>query len=47
MLGQKSPVVKDTLDSVIARLNRLCSEDKDNDTLCDESEHERRENLLV
>jgi hypothetical protein len=36
-LEQKSPAAKNKLDSVMARLDRLCSGD-DND---DESEHER------
>jgi len=45
-LEQKSPVVRDKLDSAMARLDRLCSEDEDNDALCDESQHERREKLL-
>ena len=43
---QKSPVVRDKLDSVMARLDRLCSDDVDNDARYDESQHERREKLL-
>ena len=45
-LEQKSPVVKNKLDSVMARLDRLYSEDEDDDALCDKSQHERREKLL-
>ena len=45
-LEQKSPVVKDKLGSVMARLDRLYSEDEDDDALCDQSQHERREKLL-
>ena len=39
-------MVKDRLDSVIARLDRLCSEDEDDDAVCDESEQERRAKLF-
>ena len=45
-LEQKFPVVKDRLDSVMARLDRLCSEDEDDDAVCDESEQERRAKLF-
>ncbi|KAF9647405.1 hypothetical protein BDM02DRAFT_3117104 [Thelephora ganbajun] len=44
-LGQKSPAVKNKLDSVMERLDRLCSEE-DNDGPWDENEHERREKLF-
>jgi len=39
-------MVKNKLDSVMARLDRLCSEGENDDGLCDKSEHERREKLL-
>ena len=39
-------MVKDKLDSVMARLDRLCSEDDGKDALRDESEHERRARLF-
>ena len=38
--GQRSPPVKDKLDSVMERLERLCSEESDN-VLQDDSKHER------
>ena len=38
--------MKNKLDSVIARLDRLCSEEEDGDILCDENEHERRTKLF-
>ena len=44
-LGQEFPVVKNKLDSVMDRLDRLCSED-DDDGLCDENEHMLREGLF-
>ena len=40
-LQQKSLAVKNKLDSAMARLDRLCSEEDDDDKLCDENEHER------
>ena len=46
---QKSPAVKHKLDSVMARLNRLCSEEddeEDEDAVWGESEHERRAALF-
>ena len=42
---QKSPSVARKLDSVMARLDRLCSEDNE-DVVLDESEHERRAKLF-
>ena len=39
-------MVKDKLDSVMARLGRLCSEDEDDGALCDGSEQERRAKLF-
>ena len=39
-LGQNSPSVKNTLDSIMARLDRLSSEDSD-DGVWGNSEHER------
>ena len=38
--GQSSPPVKSKLDSIMARLDWLCSEDSD-DALQDNSEHAR------
>jgi len=46
ILEQKSPVVKDKLESVMARLDRLCSEDDGNSTLCNETENELRAKLF-
>jgi len=39
-------MVKDKLDSVMARLDRLCSEDDGSSALYDEAEHERRAKLF-
>ncbi|KAF9646733.1 hypothetical protein BDM02DRAFT_3118207 [Thelephora ganbajun] len=44
-LLEKSPAVKNKLDSVIERLDRLCSEE-DSDGPWDENEHERRAELF-
>ena len=38
--------MKNKLDSVMARLDLLCSEDDDDDAPWDESEHERRAKLF-
>ncbi|KAF9645962.1 WD40 repeat-like protein [Thelephora ganbajun] len=43
---EKSPGVKNKLDSVMARLDRLCSEEDDDNGLWDENEHERRVKLF-
>ena len=43
--GQNSPSVKNKLDSIMARLDRLCSEDSD-DALWGYSEHEQWEKLF-
>ncbi|KAF9644544.1 hypothetical protein BDM02DRAFT_933960 [Thelephora ganbajun] len=45
-LHEKSPAVKNKLDSVMARLDQLCSEDDDDDRLWDENEHEHRLKLF-
>ena len=44
-LEQRSPSVKNKLDSIMARLDRLCSEGGDN-TLWDNDEHKRWEKLF-
>jgi hypothetical protein len=38
--------VKNKLESVMARLNMLCSEEDGDDGVWDENEHERRANLF-
>jgi hypothetical protein len=47
-LGQKSMLLKNKLDSVMARLDRLClqDDDDDDDGLWDENEHEQRAKLF-
>ncbi|KAF9652211.1 hypothetical protein BDM02DRAFT_3161863 [Thelephora ganbajun] len=45
-LHEKSPAVKNKLDSVMARLDRLCSEEDDDNGLWDENEHEHRVKLF-
>ena len=40
-LEQKSPSVKNKLDSIMARLDRLFSEEDDDNTLWDDNEHKR------
>ena len=39
-------MVKTKLDSVMARLDRLCSEDNNNNGLWSEQEHEHQEKLF-
>jgi hypothetical protein len=39
-------VVKNKLEYVMARLNRLCSEGDDDDAVWDKNEHEHRVNLF-
>ena len=38
---QRSPSVKNKLDSIMARLDRLFSEEDDDNTLWDDNEHKR------
>ena len=49
-LGQKSTPLKNKLDSTMARLDRLCVQDDDDndndDGLWDENRHERRAKLF-
>ncbi|KAF9649810.1 hypothetical protein BDM02DRAFT_1757335 [Thelephora ganbajun] len=45
-LLEKSPAVKNKLDSVMDRLDRLCSEEDNDDGLWDENEHEHRAKLF-
>ncbi|KAF9649795.1 hypothetical protein BDM02DRAFT_1756186 [Thelephora ganbajun] len=45
-LHEKSSAVKSKLDSVMARLDRLCSEEGNDDGLWDENEHEHRTKLF-
>ncbi|KAF9649440.1 hypothetical protein BDM02DRAFT_1856637 [Thelephora ganbajun] len=45
-LHEKSPVVKNKLDSVMERLDWLCSEDDDDDGIWDENEHKHRVKLF-
>jgi len=46
-LGQKSTPLKIKLDSAMARLDRLCSQDDgDDDRLLDENWHEQRAKLF-
>ena len=40
-LEQRSPPAKNKLDSIMARLGRLCSEEDGNNPLWDDNEHER------
>ncbi|KAF9649401.1 hypothetical protein BDM02DRAFT_3186299 [Thelephora ganbajun] len=44
-LHEKSPTVKNKLDSVMARLDRLCSEEDNDGGLCDDNGHEHRAKL--
>ncbi|KAF9649800.1 hypothetical protein BDM02DRAFT_3166192, partial [Thelephora ganbajun] len=45
-LLEKSPVVKNKLDSVMDRLDRLCSEEDNDDGLWDDNDHEHRTKLF-
>ncbi|KAF9645175.1 hypothetical protein BDM02DRAFT_3263101, partial [Thelephora ganbajun] len=45
-LDEKSPSVENKLDSVMARLDRLCSGEDNDDGFWDENEHERRAELF-
>ncbi|KAF9645039.1 hypothetical protein BDM02DRAFT_3120843, partial [Thelephora ganbajun] len=45
-LHEKSPAVENKLDSVMVRLDRLCSEEGNDDGLCDEHEREHRAELF-
>ncbi|KAF9645142.1 hypothetical protein BDM02DRAFT_3271916 [Thelephora ganbajun] len=45
-LLEKSPVVKTKLDSVMDRLDRLCSEEDNDDGLWDDDDHEHRTRLF-
>ncbi|KAF9642193.1 hypothetical protein BDM02DRAFT_3193718 [Thelephora ganbajun] len=45
-LHEKSPGVKNKLDSVMERLDRLCSEEGNDDGLWDENDHEHRIKLF-
>ena len=45
-LEQRSPSVKKKLDSVMARLGRLCAEEGSWDTLQGDNEHERWSKLF-
>ncbi|KAF9643346.1 hypothetical protein BDM02DRAFT_3191803 [Thelephora ganbajun] len=45
-LLKKSPAVKNKLDSIMERLDRLCSEEDNDDGLWDENEHEHRAKLF-
>ena len=43
---QGAPAVKNKLNSVITRLDRLCSEEDGEDTMWNENDHERRAKLF-
>ena len=45
-MEQESPVVKNKLDSVMARLDWLCSEEYTGGIVWDDNEHERRVKLF-